>query len=54
VTAAPGETPAGPPRLRWHVFLWDLWFLVWGVALLLAAVRARRFGSMSVDAEVNG
>jgi len=27
--------------LRWHVFVWDLWFLVWGVvlALALAAVR---------------
>ena len=40
--------------LRWHVFFWDPWFLVWGVALALAAVRARRLGSMSVDAEVNG
>jgi Protein of unknown function (DUF3995) len=27
--------------LRWHVFFWDLWFFIWGVALLLAAVRAR-------------
>ena len=26
--------------LRWHVFFWDLWFLVWGVTLL-AAVRRR-------------
>jgi hypothetical protein len=30
--------------LRWHVFFWDLWFFVWGVALALAAVRARRQG----------
>ncbi|WP_171058279.1 DUF3995 domain-containing protein [Modestobacter altitudinis] len=22
--------------LRWHVFCWDAWFLVWGVALLVA------------------
>jgi Protein of unknown function (DUF3995) len=27
--------------LRWHVFFWDPWFFVWGVALALAAVRAR-------------
>ena len=26
--------------LRWHVFVWDLWFLVWGVALFVAAGRA--------------
>jgi Protein of unknown function (DUF3995) len=31
--------------LRWHVFFWDLWFFVWGVALALAAVRARRIAS---------
>ena len=26
-------SPAGPvdrTALRWHVLLWDLWFLVWG------------------------
>lgn len=37
--------PAGPRdeyALRWHVFFWDLWFLVWGLALTLAALRARR------------
>jgi hypothetical protein len=28
--------------LRWHVFVWDMWFLVWGVALALAVVAARR------------
>jgi hypothetical protein len=35
--------PAGDAdkhALRWHVFFWDLWFVVWGVALL-AAVRRR-------------
>jgi hypothetical protein len=26
--------------LRWHVFLWDAWFLVWGVALAVAVVGA--------------
>jgi hypothetical protein len=40
--------------LRWHVFFWDPWFFVWGVALALAAVRARRLGATSVDAEANG
>ena len=32
--------PSGPvdrTALRWHVMLWDLWFLVWGVLLGLAA-----------------
>jgi hypothetical protein len=32
--------PAGPvdrTALRWHVLLWDLWFLVWGLLLGLAA-----------------
>jgi hypothetical protein len=38
--------------LRWHVFFWDLWFFVWGVALALAAVRARRQGRPGFDAEV--
>jgi hypothetical protein len=27
--------------MRWHVFVWDLWFLVWGIALGLAAWRYR-------------
>jgi len=40
--------------LRWHVFFWDPWFFIWGVALALAAVRARRLGGTSVDAEVSG
>ena len=37
-------TPSGPVNehtLRWHVFVWDLWFLVWGVALGLATWRYR-------------
>ena len=28
--------------LRWHVFVWDLWFLVWGVALAFALSGFRR------------
>jgi Protein of unknown function (DUF3995) len=39
--------------LRWHVFFWDPWFFVWGVALALAAVRARRKARASADAGVH-
>ena len=28
--------------LRWHVFVWDMWFLVWGLALGLAVAASRR------------
>ena len=28
--------------LRWHVFLWDAWFLVWGLAIALAVAGAIR------------
>jgi hypothetical protein len=34
--------PANPIALRWHVLLWDLWFLLWGALLLAAALRRRR------------
>ncbi len=27
--------------LTWHVALWDLWFLLWGLALLVATWRSR-------------
>jgi Protein of unknown function (DUF3995) len=37
---APSE-PVDRHALRWHVFVWDLWFVVWGVALAVAAQRAR-------------
>jgi hypothetical protein len=37
--------PTGPvdrAALRWHVLLWDSWFLAWGIALGLAAwLRSR-------------
>lgn len=39
-------TPSGPVdehALRWHVFVWDLWFLLWGLARL-AAWRYHREG----------
>ena len=38
-------TPAGPvdwPALRWHLFLWDPWFLVWGLLLGVAAWQNMR------------
>jgi Protein of unknown function (DUF3995) len=41
LTGLLGE-PADPRALRWHVLLWDPWFLVWGLLLLLAVRRRRR------------
>ena len=41
--------PAGPvdrTALRWHVLVWDLWFLVWG---LLLGVAAWHYGGQSRD-----
>jgi hypothetical protein len=38
-------SPSGPvdrTALRWHVLLWDLWFLVWGLLLGVAAWRYGR------------
>jgi hypothetical protein len=32
--------------LRWHVGLWDAWFLVWGGALLLAVLAGQRGGAV--------
>jgi uncharacterized membrane protein len=32
---------ADPRSLRWHVLLWDAWFLVWGLALLTAVLLTR-------------
>ncbi len=42
--ALAGVTGAASDRfaVRWHVCCWDLWFLLWGVALALAATRARQ------------
>ena len=42
LTGVLGES-ADPTALRWHVFLWDPWFLVWGLLLLVAALTRRRF-----------
>lgn len=33
--------------LAWHAYLWDPWFLVWGLLVVLALLRAREHGSSS-------
>ena len=41
-------TPPGPVdwrALRWHLFLWDSWFLVWGLLLGVAACYHRHEAS---------
>jgi hypothetical protein len=42
VFGSAGERPANERALRWHVMLWDPWFLVWGVALAVAGMSVRR------------
>jgi hypothetical protein len=37
--------PAGPvdrAALRWHVLVWDSWFLLWGLLLGLTVLSHRR------------
>jgi len=36
------DGPVDRAALRWHLMLWDLWFLVWGLLLGLAASRYTR------------
>jgi hypothetical protein len=36
------SVPVDRMALRWHVLLWDLWFLVWGLLLGVAAWRYGR------------
>ena len=43
--------------LRWHVLVWDLWFLLWGIALLAAcrsAARAQRGGAVEARSTSTG
>jgi len=28
--------------LAWHAYLWDPWFLVWGLLVAIALLRSRR------------
>ena len=37
--AIDSSEPVDEYALRWHVFLWDMWFLVWGAALAVAGRR---------------
>ena len=41
LTGVLGE-PADPTALRWHVLLWDPWFLLWGLLLVVTALSRRR------------
>jgi hypothetical protein len=43
VQAGAIDTPTGADHraLAWHAFLWDPWFLVWGLLTLLALTRRR-------------
>lgn len=34
--------PVDETALRWHVLVWDLWLLLWGLLLSAAALRRRR------------
>lgn len=42
VVEGPGAGDRG--ALWWHVLVWDLWFLLWGVLLGMAAWRFGRGG----------
>lgn len=35
------SAPVDERSLRWHVFLWDLWFLAWGALVALALTQRR-------------
>lgn len=35
---------ADPKALAWHAYLWDPWFLLWGLLVLTALVASRRPG----------
>jgi hypothetical protein len=40
-----GPPPTEPTALRWHVLVWDLWFLLWGLLLGTAAWQRRHLQS---------
>jgi len=33
--------PVDEHAMRWHVYVWDMWFLLWGLALAFAGWRLR-------------
>jgi hypothetical protein len=50
-------TVADERALRWHVLVWDLEFLLWGIALLAAcrsAARAQRGGAVEARSTSTG
>ena len=44
LTGVVGPAPSDTMPLRWHVLVWDPWFLMWGLLLLLAVRRRRHSG----------
>lgn len=40
-------TPADATALRWHVLVWDPWFLLWGLLLVIAALRRLRLDRLA-------
>ena len=48
-----GSPPEDEHALRWHVMLWDPWFLLWGVALAVAGATSRRHASDESAARVH-
>ena len=40
------EGPVDRRALTWHVLLWDLWLLVWGLALATTTWRSNRSGRL--------
>jgi hypothetical protein len=47
VIAPPGNADHRAPR--WHAYLWDPWFLVWGLLVTTALVRCRLRGLDSLS-----
>jgi hypothetical protein len=41
------DTAVDRTALIWHVTLWDLWFLVWGILLAIATVGYRQRADLS-------
>lgn len=49
-----GSAEADRHALRWHVFVWDLWFLLWGLALAMAVAAAWRRSAPDGRDDVGG
>lgn len=42
MTVIASSASAGHRALAWHPYLWDPWFLVWGLLVTAALLRTRR------------